>query len=157
MLFSALEQLEAEYFRMLNRMVEPVVRAGLGAPGLFPVGAIVLETKGRKTGRRSSVPLMATLAGDLVIVSTVRQRSNWLRNLSAEPEVHYWIRGRELQARAFAIRNGALIGQDPPERTRCLVDLLKRHSALFGTAFAILVPDAMRGSYTGCEDVASAT
>jgi hypothetical protein len=139
-MFFYFEQLEAEYFRMLNRMVEPLVRAGFGAPLLFPLGAIVVETTGRKTGLPSSVPLMAARAGDLVIVSTVRRRSNWLKNLAAQPEVRYWLSGREVQARAFTIGNGIVIGEEPPERTRCLVDALRRHSALFGTGFAVLVP-----------------
>jgi F420H(2)-dependent quinone reductase len=140
MLLSTLERLEAEYFRMLNQFVEPVVRAGLGAPGLFPVGSIVLETIGRKTKLRSRVPLLAAVAGDIVIVSTVRRRSNWLRNLSAQPEVRYWLGGRERQARPLTIASGKVTGEVPPERTTCLVDALRRHSALFGTGFAILVP-----------------
>jgi len=140
MAFPALERLEAEYFRMLNQFVEPMVRSGLGAPALIPAGAIVIETKGRKTGSASRVPLMAALAGDLVIVSTVRRKSNWLRNLSIQPEVRYWMRGRELEARAFTIENGRVSGENPPERIRCLASALRRHSALFGTAFAILIP-----------------
>ena len=90
-----LERLEADFFRGLNQIVEPLVRAGLGAPVLFPAGAIVIETFGRKTGNLSSVPLMAALVGDLVVVSTVRRRSNWLKNLAAHPEVRYWLDGRE--------------------------------------------------------------
>jgi deazaflavin-dependent oxidoreductase (nitroreductase family) len=139
-MFFYFEQLEAEFFRMLNRIVTPIVRAGFGSPGLFPLGAIVVETKGRKTGLPSSVPLMAARAGDLVIVSTVRRRSDWFKNLSAQPNVRYWLSGREVQARAFAIGNGIVTGEDAPERTRCLVDALRRHSALFGTCFAILIP-----------------
>jgi len=140
MLFSTLERLQAEYFRMLNQFVEPAVRTGFFAPGLFPVGGIVIETRGRKTGLPSSAPLLAALAGDLVVVSTVRRSSNWLRNLSAQPEVRYWLHGRERRAKSFTIAGGKVTGEDPPERSRCLVDALRRHSALFGTGFAILVP-----------------
>ncbi len=140
MILSAIERLEAEYFRMLNYFVEPAVRAGFGAPGLFPIGGIVIETIGRKTGLPVSVPLLAAMAGDLVVVSTVRRRSNWLRNLSVQSEIRYWMGGRERQANAFTIASGRVIGNDPPERTRCLVEALRRHSAIFGTGFAILVP-----------------
>ena len=140
MLLSTLARFETEYFRMLNQFVEPAVRAGFGAPGLIPVGSIVLETKGSKTGLSSTVPLLAAVAGDIVIVSTVRRRSNWLRNLSAHPEVRYWLGGRERQARSFTIAGGKVIGAVPPESVRCIVDALRRHSALFGTGFAILVP-----------------
>jgi len=134
------EQLEVEYFRMLNGIVEPMVRFGFGSPGLFPVGAIVLETKGRRTGRPSSVPLMAARARDFVLVSTVRRGSHWFRNLSAQPDVRYWLGGQETKARAFTIRNGSVIGDDPPESARCIVELLRTHSTIFGTGFAILIP-----------------
>ena len=140
MLFSTLERLQSEYFRMLNQFVEPAVRAGFFAPGLFPIGGIVIETRGRKTGRPSSVPLLAAMAGDVVVVSTVRRSSNWLKNLSAQPEVRYWLHGREQRAKPFTIASGKVTGEDPPVRTKCLVNALRRHSALFGTGFAVLVP-----------------
>ncbi|HKA16931.1 MAG TPA: nitroreductase/quinone reductase family protein [Blastocatellia bacterium] len=141
MLLYTLERLEAEYFRTLNQLVEPALRAGFFAPGLlFPAGGIVIETRGRKTGLPSSVPLLAAMAGDLVIVCTIRRSSNWLKNLSAQPEVRYWLNGRERQAKSFTIASGKVTGEEPPERTRCLVNALRRHSALFGTGFAILIP-----------------
>jgi deazaflavin-dependent oxidoreductase (nitroreductase family) len=137
---AGLERLEADFFRGLNQVVEPLVRAGLGAPMLFPAGAIVIETRGRKTGRRTNVPLMAALVGDLVVVSTVRRRSNWLKNLSAHPDVRYWLGGREREATAFAIGPKIEAPEDLPERVSCLAALLAQHSSLFGTGFAILMP-----------------
>jgi F420H(2)-dependent quinone reductase len=134
------ERLEAEFLRGLNQFVEPLVRAGLGAPGLIPAGAIVIETQGRTTGRRINVPLMAALVGDLVVVSTVRRGSNWLKNLSAHPEVRYWLGGRELEATAFAIRPGGEASDELPPGVSPLAAALKQHSALFGTGFAILMP-----------------
>ncbi|HLF84340.1 MAG TPA: nitroreductase/quinone reductase family protein [Blastocatellia bacterium] len=140
MFLAGLERLEADFFRGLNQFVEPLVRAGVGAPLLFPAGAIVIETRGRKSGRRTKVPLMAALVGDLVVVSTVRRRSNWLRNLAAHPEVYYWLRGREREATAFAIGPGVETPDELPPRVSCLAAALKQHSALFGTGFAILMP-----------------
>ena len=144
------EQLEAVFFRGLNQFVEPLVRAGIGAPMLFPAGPIVVETRGRKSRRRFNVPLMAALVGDLVVVSTVRRRSNWLKNLAANPEVHYWLAGREREARAFAIGPDLYSRDEPPARVRFLAAFLKQHSELFGTGFAILVP---REIATGRRDV----
>lgn len=141
MFLAGLERLEADFFHGLNQFVEPLVRAGLGAPVLFPAGAIVIETQGRTSGRRSNVPLMAALVGDLVVVSTVRRRSNWLmKNLSAHPEVRYWLGGREREATAFAIGPGVETPDELPPRISCLAAALKQHSALFGTGFAILMP-----------------
>jgi deazaflavin-dependent oxidoreductase (nitroreductase family) len=137
---ASLEHLEKEFFRGLNQLVEPLVRAGFGAPVLFPAGAIVIETQGSKTGRRSKVPLMAALVGDLVVVSTVRRRSNWLKNLAANPEVRYWLGGREREATAFVILPGIETQDNLPVRVSCLANALKQHSAIFGTGFAILMP-----------------
>ena len=140
MFIAGFERLQSDFFRGLNQFVEPLVRAGLGAPVLFPAGAIVVETLGRKSGRRLNVPLVAALVGDLVVVSTVRRRSNWLRNLSEHPNVRYWLGGREQEATAFAIRPGIETPEALPQRVRCLADVLSQHSSLFGTGFAILMP-----------------
>jgi len=140
MFLADLECLETDFFRGLNRFVEPMVRAGLGAPLLFPAGAIVLEINGRRTGQRSNLPLMAALVGDLIVVGTVRRRSNWVKNLAAHPEVRYWLNGREREATAFAIGPGIETQDDLPVRVSCLATALKQHSTMFGTGFAILVP-----------------
>jgi hypothetical protein len=140
MVLASLQRLEGDFFRGLNQFVEPLVRAGLGAPFLFPAGAIVVETRGRTSGRRSNVPLMAALVGDLVVVSTIRRRSNWLKNLSAHPDVRYWLGGREREATAFAIGPGIEATNELPSRVSCLAAALRQHSSLFGTGFAILIP-----------------
>jgi len=140
MLASGFGHLEDVLFRGLNQFVEPFVRAGLWAPILVPAGPIILETTGRKSGRRFNVPLMAALVGDLVVVSTVRRRSNWLKNLAAHPEVHYWMGGREREALAVAIRPGVETSDEAPARVRCLAASLKQYGELFGTGFAILIP-----------------
>ncbi len=140
MFIAGFERLQSDFFRGLNQFVEPLVRAGLGAPVLFPAGAIVVETLGRKSGRRLNVPLVAALVGDLVLVSTVRRRSNWLRNLSEHPDVRYWLGGREQEATAFAIGPGIEAPEELPQRVRCLADVRRQHSSLFGTGFAILMP-----------------
>src|SRR6266404_5648510 len=116
MFIAGFERLEAEFFRGVNQVVEPLLRAGLGAPVLFPAGAIVIETLGRKSGRRLNVPLMAALVGDLIVVSTVRRRSNWVKNLAAHPEVRYWLGGREREGTAFAIGPGIETTAQLPQR-----------------------------------------
>lgn len=135
-----LKRIEADFFRGLNQFIEPLVQAGLGAPLFWPAGAIVLETRGRKTRRQSNVSLLAALVGDLVVVSTVRRRSHWLENLAAHPEVRYWLGGRQREATAFAIGPRIEPHDQLPPRVSCLADALKQHSRLFGTSFAILMP-----------------
>ena len=92
--------LEVEFFRMLNRVVEPIVRRGFGSPRLAPSGFIVLETVGRKSGELRRSPLAATRIGRHMIVATFRgDRSQWVRNLAAQPRTRYWTRGAPHETR----------------------------------------------------------
>src|SRR5258708_22577335 len=86
----------AEFFGTLNALVELAVRAGCAAPGLLPTGMVVLETTGAKSGLPRRVPLLATILEGCLFVGTARgDRSQWLRNLRAEPRVRYWLAGRD--------------------------------------------------------------
>ena len=84
-------------FRNLNRLVEPAARRGLGAPLPIPVGwwagLVVIEVPGRKSGRIYRTPLLAFSHRDLLVVTTVRSRSQWIRNLAATDTVDVWLRG----------------------------------------------------------------
>jgi hypothetical protein len=137
-----LQKLEADFFRSLNQFVEPIVRLGFGSPLPWTTGAIVLETKGRKTNRTFSVPLLATLVGDFILVSTVRKRSQWLKNLAANPAIKYWIYGQERQAKAFVFATDLDKPQmdEMPKLAACLANAILPQSRLFGVSFAILVP-----------------
>lgn len=140
MFLASFESLEAGFFRGLNRVAEPLVRAGLGAPVIWPAGAIVIETRGRKSGGRFNVPLLAAVVGDVVVVSTARRRSNWVKNITAHPDVRYWLGGQEREATAIIVRNGVDAPDELLTRVRCLADALKQQSRLFGTTYAILLP-----------------
>lgn len=93
---------EQQLFRTLNRWVEPAVRAGVGTPVVPGLpGVVVLETVGRRSGLTRRAPLVAQRLGDVVVVSTVRRgRSEWMRNLEAEPKAHVWLGGRRRAATA---------------------------------------------------------
>ena len=157
MLFTELDRVQSQFFRGLNQIVEPLVRAGVGNPMLFPAGAIVLETEGRNTGRRSRVPIMAGLVGDLVVISTVRRRSDWLKNLAAQPNVSYWMGGRERQARALAIGPDIEPHDEVPPRVRCLAAALRLQSSMFGISFAILMPTNIRQTDSSAQPVRNAS
>ena len=140
-----LGQLEAEYFRTLNGFVEPVVRAGCGSPGVVPIGLIVLETKGWRTGRLHQTAVFASAIGDYLLVSTVRgRRSHWVKNLRHSADVSYWRGGQPCRARAivFAPDEDTPDLQGLPPLLRSLGASLAWPVMDLGCAFALLVPQA---------------
>jgi deazaflavin-dependent oxidoreductase (nitroreductase family) len=133
---------EVAFFRKLNRVVEPMVRAGFGSPRIAPTGFIVLETLGRKTGRRRRSPLAATRIGCHVLVGTMRgDRSQWVRNLAAEPRTRFWLGGRVRDARAFVMHGGKRfrVPKTLPYALQKVVRVLAPYTKQ-GWAFAVLSP-----------------
>jgi hypothetical protein len=137
-----LYQLESTLFNTLNLVTEPLIRAGLGNPVCWPAGAIVLEITGRKTERTHKVPLLAARIGSLLVVSTVRRRSQWLKNLAAHPDARYWLGGRPQAARAFVMAPGIDSPKidSMPLMVSYLATILIPQSQLLGMGFAILAP-----------------
>ena len=88
----------------VNRVVKPLVKAGLGSPLPFGLGGVVLETTGRRSGKPREAPLLGLRVGRHVLVSTVRPRSHWLRNLEADPKARLWFSGRSRRAKATTQR-----------------------------------------------------
>jgi deazaflavin-dependent oxidoreductase (nitroreductase family) len=134
--------IETEFFRMLNRLVEPRIRAGCTSPRLAPGGLVLVEITGRKTGRRSRVPLAATRIQGHIVVSTFRgRRSQWVRNLIASPEVRVWSDGRARRARAVVLAPGHRPRQASalPPVLRWVLSFLVPYTYA-GWAFAVLAP-----------------
>ncbi len=138
--------IEVEFFRFLNRWLEPQIRAGLGSPRIAPGGLIVLETRGRRTGRRARVPLVATRIQGFVLLGTFRGgRSQWPKNLAANPEVRFWIGGKPRAALATVITSSRRPRPLPklPALLRLVVAFLVPYTRA-GWTFAILAPRRAR-------------
>ncbi len=134
--------IETEFFRMLNRYVEPRIRAGCASPRLVPGGLVVVEIKGRKSGRVTRVPLAAARFQGHILVSTFRgRRSQWMKNLAANPEIRFWLRGRPVRATAFVISPGRRVRSPRrlPPLLRWIASFLVPYTYA-GWAFAILAP-----------------
>ena len=140
---NAVTKLEAEYFRALNLIVEPAVRAGCGPTGIVPIGPIVLETKGWRTGRWRRTIVLANAIDDFLLISTVRgRRSRWVKNLSHNAEVRYWSgdQPREATAIVFAPDEDIPDLQGLPPRFSSLAASLASPVKDLGCAFALLAP-----------------
>ena len=136
---------ERDAFRALNAVVEPLVRAGFGAPVLTPFGAIVLEVQGRQTGTVHRVPLLATVVGNLTVAATYRgERSQWVKNLVADPASAGWWN-------AGTLRRGTAIVYAPgepwpssdglPDKVRLIADTTWRAMVAAGWAIAVFRED----------------
>lgn len=97
----SLSDLEACFFRTLNTVTTPLIERGFGSTSLLPSGLTILETIGRKSARRLRTPLHAVFFPGGALVGTYRaQRSGWMKNLKARPDVRYWLDGRPREASA---------------------------------------------------------
>jgi hypothetical protein len=136
------QKLEREFFRMLNRVVEPAVRVGVGSPRFVPGGLIVLESTGFKSGQKRRTPLVATRFMGHVFISTVRaDRSFWVKNLQQQPRARYWLAGKPRQARAFVMAPGKRYRSPAslPLAVRKITDFLAPYTGA-GWAFVVLAP-----------------
>jgi hypothetical protein len=132
----------AALFRVLNSFFEPAIRAGWAVPDIVPTRLIVLETRGRRSGRRVRVPLLAARFGGHWLVSTFRgPRSQWIRNAAADGNVRFWLDGKAKPARALVFRAGAraVSERSVPASIRTLAGSLMP-ATRFGWAFAFLLP-----------------
>ncbi len=128
---------------MLNRVVEPAVRKGVGSPRFVPGGLIVLETTGHKSGAIRRTPLVATRFQGHVFISTGRgERSLWVKNLQKKPRIQYFLGGKPRQAKAFVMMPGKRYRRPKslPATIGKITDFLAPYTKA-GWAFAVLMPD----------------
>jgi deazaflavin-dependent oxidoreductase (nitroreductase family) len=68
--------------RLLNPWVKAAARAGLPLPGL-----VILETTGRRSGRKRRTPVGKALEADTLWVLAEHRRGGYVRNIEADPRV----------------------------------------------------------------------
>ncbi len=113
-------------FKALNRWcMVPVHRAGLGAWLSSPVTGymLLLRVRGRNSGVMREIPLSyAVLEGAAWVVAGFGPRTEWYRNLLADPHVEVWMAG----GRHAGVATEAL---DPVVRARILPVLVRATGA----------------------------
>lgn len=109
-------------FKALNRwFMVPVHRAGLGAWIASPIGGcmLLLKVRGRKSGLVRETPLNYLIAdGSLWVLAGFGPRTEWYRNLLADPRVEAWLPGRRIAGTATEVRA-------PATRERIIPELLR--------------------------------
>jgi deazaflavin-dependent oxidoreductase (nitroreductase family) len=98
------DTLTRDAFRALNRIVIPALARGIGNPLPIGAGAVVVETTGRVSGEPRRVPLLSLRFGDQLLVSTVRDDSQWFANLEADPSARVQLSGRFRESTARVTR-----------------------------------------------------
>lgn len=76
----------------------------LGAGWRHPAPVLLLEHRGRRSGKRFVTPLIFARDGERIVVVASQgghpSNPNWFRNLQAAPDTHVWIGGKRLPVQA---------------------------------------------------------
>jgi deazaflavin-dependent oxidoreductase (nitroreductase family) len=86
--------------RLLNPFVKAAANAGLPLPGL-----VILETIGRRSGKRRRTPVGKALEGDTLWVLAEHRRGGYVRNIEANPRVRVRIGRRWRQGAARVLHD----------------------------------------------------
>ena len=89
----------------------PLLRAGLGAWMGTPLGGwiLLLRVRGRRSGLMRESPLSYLIAdGAVWVMAGFGGRTEWYRNLLADPRVHVVLPGRTLACAAEVIEDEAI-------------------------------------------------
>lgn len=108
-------------FLALNRLMVPLLRAGLGSWMGTPATGylLLLEVVGRRSRRVRRIPLSyVILDGSAWVMAGYGVRTQWYRNLLAHPEVRVVLPGRTVACRAEEVRDPAVRASVMPRLTR---------------------------------------
>lgn len=87
--------------RTINPVAVTLLRLGLPAPPYTPRSALVMETVGRRTGKRRVTPMGYAREpdGSLLVVAEHGRRADWVRNALAAGTVRVWLGRQEHRGR----------------------------------------------------------
>jgi len=110
-------------FHTMNRAMVLLWRLGLGTlAGVWPQGfgrLMVIEHTGRRSGSRYRTPVNYTPAGtDLYCVAAFGERTDWYRNLLAQPHIAVWLPDGRWEADAADV-------SDDPRRSELMRGVLR--------------------------------
>ncbi len=132
--------LETEFYRTLDTILRPIASSGVAAPGVLPVGLILLETTGWRSGRSHRTPVLATAVGDRLLVTTYRgRRSHWVQNLLRNPDIRYWTGEAPHAATACVVAPDAEL-PDGDSLPQAVIAWLGCVADVSGCAFVVLTP-----------------
>ncbi len=132
--------LETGFYRAVDAILGPIASSGVAAPGVSPVGLIVLETTGWRSGRPHRTPVLATALGGRLLVSTYRgRRSHWVQNLLRDPDLRYWTGGEPHAATACVVAPDVAL---PARQSEAAISMAVLGSVadVSGCAFVVLTP-----------------
>lgn len=101
--------------RSLNKAAVGILRLGLPFPPYGAGSALVMETFGRKTGRRRLTPMACLKVGEdgLLVVAEHGRHADWVRNALAAGSVRIWLAGRSYRGSVQVLDD-----EDPAEVLR---------------------------------------
>jgi hypothetical protein len=110
--------------KSLNRwFMVPLLRLGLGEWLATPFGGyiLLLRVRGRKSGLVRDTPLSYCIAeGSAWVMAGFGPRTEWFRNVQADPVVDAWLPGRVLRCRAEEEADPAVRARIAPLLTRSI-------------------------------------
>ena len=114
-----------------NPVAVGLLRLGLPAPPYTPRSALVMETVGRRSGKRRATPMGYVRDGDasLLVVAERGRRADWVRNARAAGTVRVWL-GRQ------AHRGRVTVLDDPDP-----ADVLRRIGPVHGMVVRTLADE----------------
>jgi len=121
-------------YNAANRLTAWAIRVGIPRPPYTRENALIVETVGRRSGKRRQVPVAYLEArGELIVVVENGLRAQWVKNaLAQDGQLRIFLRGRWRHARLRMLEG------DPDaylhRMNRLHAALLSRHSTTPGLA-----------------------